>query len=133
VSDRTPGLPPFPSNPPPEGLLAYLQANRRSATYLVAVNGATVAAPIILATRGQPVLAMGGFTGTDPAPTVAQLAALAASGQVRFVMLGGGLGPVNAGISQWVRAHATPVDPAAYGGSGTDQLYQVRVARSGPP
>jgi hypothetical protein len=47
------------------------------------------------------------------------------------VLLGGGLGRGNGDISQWVQAHGTPVDPAAYGESGTPRLYDLRGAASG--
>jgi hypothetical protein len=34
-------------------------------------------------------MAMGGFNGSDPAPTVAQLERMVAEGQIRYVLLGG--------------------------------------------
>ncbi|HWC39529.1 MAG TPA: hypothetical protein VG476_13415, partial [Acidimicrobiales bacterium] len=71
------------------GLISYLRSHQGSAKYLVAVNGSMQAAPIILAS-GQPVITMGGFNGSDPAPTLAQLQALVSSGQVHYVLLGGG-------------------------------------------
>ena len=37
------------------------------------MRGPDAAAAIILQTGGIPVMAMGGFSGSDPAPTVAQL------------------------------------------------------------
>lgn len=46
----------------------------RPATWIVAVSGAQSAASIELAT-GAPVMAMGGFSGTDAAPTLDQLQA----------------------------------------------------------
>ena len=46
------------------GLVSYLQANRNGYFYLVAVSSANQASSIALST-GQPVLAMGGFTGFD--------------------------------------------------------------------
>lgn len=73
-------------------LIAYLERNQGNATWLVAVQGANEAASIELAS-GRPVMAMGGFLGSDPAPTTSQLAQLVASGRVRFVMLGGLGGP----------------------------------------
>jgi hypothetical protein len=72
-------------------LLQYLVANRGTAKWIVAVNSAQSAGTIELAT-GLPVMAMGGFTGSDPTPTLAQLKAYVASGELRFVMVGGGLG-----------------------------------------
>jgi hypothetical protein len=68
-----------------------LKAHRGGAKYLVAANGSHTAAPIILATH-QPVITMGGFMGGDPSPSVSQLRKLVASGQLRYVLLGGGPG-----------------------------------------
>lgn len=69
-------------------LIAYLEAHRDGAKSLMATFNAQSAAPIILAT-GQPVMAIGGFSGGDPILTTTQFAALVAQGQVRFVMLQG--------------------------------------------
>jgi 4-amino-4-deoxy-L-arabinose transferase-like glycosyltransferase len=72
-------------------LLNYLVANRGSATWIVAADSAQEAGSIELAT-GLPVMAMGGFTGSDPAPTLAQLEGYVASGKLRFVLESGGTG-----------------------------------------
>jgi hypothetical protein len=71
------------------GLISYLRAHKGSAKYLVAVSGSMQSAPIILAT-GQPVITMGGFNGSDPAPTLAQFQSLVSSGKVHYVLLNGG-------------------------------------------
>ncbi len=100
----------------------YLTANRGNARWIVAVSSANQAGSIELAT-GQPVMAMGGFSGSDPAPTLQQLQAYVASGELRFVLVGGG-GPGGPGgpsggfggfaggsgeVSSWVTATCTPV------------------------
>jgi len=106
-------------------LIEYLVANRGSATWIVAVNGANEAGSIELAS-GMPVMAMGGFSGRDPAPTLSQLQAYVASGQLRFVLIGGGRGgPNSAGseISSWVTANGTAVESV---GNGT--LYDLSGA-----
>jgi 4-amino-4-deoxy-L-arabinose transferase-like glycosyltransferase len=72
-------------------LLQYLVANRGSAQWIVAADSAQEAGSIEIAT-GLPVMAMGGFTGSDPAPTLAQLKSYVASGKLRFVLAGGGPG-----------------------------------------
>jgi 4-amino-4-deoxy-L-arabinose transferase-like glycosyltransferase len=72
-------------------LLTYLVANRGSATWIVAATSAQEAGSIEIAT-GLPVMAMGGFTGSDPAPTLDQLKSYIASGKLRFVLAGGGMG-----------------------------------------
>ena len=102
---------------------SYLLANRGDATWIVATWSANGAGSIELAS-GQPVMAMGGFSGSDPAPTLDQLKAYVASGQLRYVLLGsgGGMGGGSSStISAWVTSVGTVVD---YGGSaGT--LYDL--------
>ena len=73
------------------GLLHYLESHQGSAEYLVAVQGSQTAAPYILES-GRAVIAMGGFTGSDPTPTLAQFEALVKAGKVRYVVIGGGAG-----------------------------------------
>jgi 4-amino-4-deoxy-L-arabinose transferase-like glycosyltransferase len=103
----------------------YLVANRGTATWIVAVQSANTAAPIELST-GLPVMAMGGFTGSDPAPTLAQLKAYVASGELRFVMVGGGGGPSNgsSSVSSWVTTACKVVTV----GSTTTSVYDCAGA-----
>ena len=72
-----------------QALVSYLEKHQGSAAYLVAVTGSQTAAPLILST-GKPVIAMGGFSGGDPAPTLAQFKQLVATGKVHYVLVGGG-------------------------------------------
>jgi 4-amino-4-deoxy-L-arabinose transferase-like glycosyltransferase len=67
-------------------LIPYLQAHRGHARFLLAASDAKTADPISLATR-QPVIAIGGFSGSDPAPTTEQLERLVNSGELRYVLL----------------------------------------------
>jgi 4-amino-4-deoxy-L-arabinose transferase-like glycosyltransferase len=108
-------------------LVAYLLANRGAATWIVATWSANGAGSIELASLA-PVMAMGGFSGGDPTPTLDQLKAYVASGQLRYVLLGtGGGGPgggSSTAIGAWVTSVGTVVD---YGGSaGT--LYDLSGA-----
>jgi hypothetical protein len=118
-----------------EGLVAYLAEHKGTADYLVAVQGATAAVPVILAT-GQPVMAMGGFGGADPAPTLERFRALVAAGRVHYVLVSGsiGMGPGltaapgmggRSGVFQWVMANGTVVPSSEYGGSAVGTLYYV--------
>jgi hypothetical protein len=123
-------------------LIAYLLANRNGATWIVATTSANEAGSIQLAS-GEPVMAMGGFSGSDPAPSLAQLQALVASGELRYVLIGGagpgadggggraGGGPAGGGragstseITAWVTSVGTAVD---FGGSG-GALYDLSGA-----
>jgi 4-amino-4-deoxy-L-arabinose transferase-like glycosyltransferase len=108
-------------------LAAYLVANRGDATWIVAVSGANEAGSIELAT-GLPVMAMGGFNGGDPAPTLEQLKAYVSSGQLRYVLVGGRGGP-NGGssaINDWVSANGRLVLDV-----GNGSLYDLSTAASG--
>jgi hypothetical protein len=113
-----------------QALVAYLVAHQGSATWIVAATSAGEAGPIELAT-GLPVMAMGGFTGSDPAPTLVQLKAHISSGQLRYVLAGGGNGgqggsdPTVSARTAWVTSACTLV---VYGGSGTSTLYDCSGA-----
>jgi 4-amino-4-deoxy-L-arabinose transferase-like glycosyltransferase len=111
-------------------LIAYLERNQGRATWLVAVASSNQAAPIELAT-GKPVMAMGGFSGGDPAMTVSELQSLVRSGQLRYVLAGGGGGGPAGGGSQsvmsWVTQHGRLVSSSE---SGTSGLYDLSGAVS---
>ena len=76
---------------------------------------------------------MGGFSGSDPTPTLAQFKKLVAEGEVHYVLVsstggggpGGGGGTVSS-VLTWVEAHGTKVSASAYGGSTSGgTLYYV--------
>ncbi|WP_433517709.1 ArnT family glycosyltransferase [Nonomuraea sp. CA-143628] len=100
-------------------MISYLTANQGEAEWLVAVSSAMQASSIILST-GKPVMAMGGFTGSDPAMTVTRLKELVASGKLRYVLAGGddrgGPGRGNNEVTTWVQANCKAV-------TGQDGLY----------
>jgi 4-amino-4-deoxy-L-arabinose transferase-like glycosyltransferase len=79
--------------------------------WAAATVGAESAAPLQLAS-GKPVMAIGGFNGTDATPTLAQFERLVAAGEIHYFVganqasFGGGSGSA-AQISAWVRAHFT--------------------------
>ncbi len=100
-------------------LIRYLEAHQGTAKYLVATVSANQAAPIILAT-GKPVMALGGFTGSDPILTVAQLQTLVREGQIRYFLLGGGGGGGNSAVEQWVTSNCSTVTDSA---AGSSSLY----------
>jgi 4-amino-4-deoxy-L-arabinose transferase-like glycosyltransferase len=109
-----------------QSLLDYLVANRGSATWIAAVSGANEGGSIELST-GLPVMAMGGFSGSDPAPTLEQLQSYVASGQLRYILIGGGgmggPGRSSSDISDWATTKGTVVDEV---GGGT--LYDLSGA-----
>jgi 4-amino-4-deoxy-L-arabinose transferase-like glycosyltransferase len=77
--------------------------------WVAATVGSQSAAPIELAT-GKSVIAIGGFSGSDPAPTLAQFQALVANGEVHYYLAGGRGGPGGgsgsaSAITSWVSSH----------------------------
>jgi len=74
-----------------EATLQYLREERGDADWLVATPSAMTAGQIIIDT-GEPVMALGGFSGNDRILDVAGFDALVREGRIRFVLLGGGLG-----------------------------------------
>ncbi|MGX6600574.1 glycosyltransferase family 39 protein [Micromonosporaceae bacterium Da 78-11] len=99
--------------------------------WAAATNGSMQAAPLELAS-GKAVMAIGGFTGSDNSPTLAQFQAYVAGGQVHYYLAGGrgggrggpGGGGQGAGtqIEEWVTANfaATTV--------GSSTVYDLTAA-----
>ena len=92
-------------------LVAYLTSHQQGETFLAATLDAQTAAPIILET-GEPVMAMGGFSGGDPILTEEELARRVVKGEVRFFLLSG-LGSRRGGrqpaLKQWIVTHCVAV------------------------
>jgi 4-amino-4-deoxy-L-arabinose transferase-like glycosyltransferase len=127
-------------------LLRYLEQHQGTTTYLLAVGNSMSAAPYIIQT-GKPVMSLGGFSGSDPILTTAQLQALIKNNTVRYFLIGGqGGGPGgDNSLSTWVQTSCTAVSSSAWQASGAtgagttggamgmrQQLYDCgNVARSG--
>ncbi|MEU7867176.1 glycosyltransferase family 39 protein [Dactylosporangium sp. NPDC049140] len=78
-------------------------------TWAAATTGDQTAAELELAT-GKSVIAIGGWDGSDPAPTLAEFRAMVAKGQVAYYVAGGrggGMGGGNSDIATWVAANYT--------------------------
>ena len=72
-------------------LVAFALAHQHDARFVLATSNAGQAESIIIAT-GLPVMNLGGFDGSDRTLTLAQFQARVASGDVRYVLVGGGAG-----------------------------------------
>jgi 4-amino-4-deoxy-L-arabinose transferase-like glycosyltransferase len=105
-------------------LTDYLLANRQDAEFILATLSARDAAPIILAT-GEPVMALGGFSGNDRILSADQLAARVADNDVRFFLLPPQGGPQQGDTTRWVREHCARVPPRLWQGPGVPggELY----------
>jgi hypothetical protein len=99
---------------PSAALKAALLANAKNYTWVAATVGSNNAAGLQLAT-GKAVMAIGGFNGTDPSPTLAQFEKWVSEGKIHYFIGGGSLGGGGFGgnsssgtgsqIATWVQSH----------------------------
>lgn len=106
-------------------LVEYLLQNQNGATWLVAVDSANESAAIQL-TSGQPVMAIGGFNGSDTPLTLEQFKQLVATGKLKYYAAsshghGGGPNGGNSEITNWIKKNGKVVN---YGGSDVT-LYEL--------
>jgi 4-amino-4-deoxy-L-arabinose transferase-like glycosyltransferase len=94
-------------------ITALLQDDADSYTWAAAAVGSNTAAGYQLASQ-EPVMAIGGFNGSDPSPTLEQFEQDVADGQVHWFIAGGGFGGQQNGgssasseIAAWVEATFT--------------------------
>jgi len=97
---------------PNAALVSALQANAGSYAWVAATVGSNNASGYQLAT-GDPVMAIGGFNGSDPSPTIAQFQQLVAGGKIHY-FISGGVGMQSSGgssssqqIASWVASNFT--------------------------
>jgi 4-amino-4-deoxy-L-arabinose transferase-like glycosyltransferase len=104
---------------PGPALTEMLRADADGYQWTAAAVGSNNAAGYQLAS-GEPVMAVGGFNGTDPAPTLAEFKALVADGRVHYFVGGHSMmSPFGAGhsggsreaadIATWVAAAYSPI------------------------
>jgi 4-amino-4-deoxy-L-arabinose transferase-like glycosyltransferase len=74
---------------PNSALVKKLQASASRYTWVAAAVGANTAAGYQLGS-GDPVMAIGGFNGTDPDPSLAAFKKLVSEGKVHYFIAGGG-------------------------------------------
>jgi hypothetical protein len=100
---------------PDAELVALLQQDADRYSWVAAAIGSNSAAGVQLAT-GDPVMAIGGFNGSDPAPTLAQFQQYVAEGRIHYFLGGGRMGGMRGAmggsdaarqISAWVQEHFT--------------------------
>jgi 4-amino-4-deoxy-L-arabinose transferase-like glycosyltransferase len=105
---------------PDTEVVSALSADASAYRWVAAAIGSQNAAGLQLGT-GLPVMAIGGFNGSDPSPTLAQFQQYVADGDIHYLVssgngggaggLGGGMGGSGTGsqISEWVAANFTQV------------------------
>jgi 4-amino-4-deoxy-L-arabinose transferase-like glycosyltransferase len=100
---------------PDAELVALLQRDAGRYRWVAAAIGSNSAAGVQLAT-GDPVMAIGGFNGSDPAPTLARFQQYVAEGKIHYFLgggrmgMGGSMGGSDAArqIAAWVQEHFAP-------------------------
>ncbi|MBV9823658.1 MAG: glycosyltransferase family 39 protein, partial [Actinobacteria bacterium] len=105
---------------PSAAVVSALKADASNYTWVAAAVGSNSAAGFQLATE-KPVMAIGGFNGSDPSPTLAEFQALVKAGRIHYFVAGGGFGGggrfgnqsggsnASSQISSWVEGNYTAV------------------------
>jgi 4-amino-4-deoxy-L-arabinose transferase-like glycosyltransferase len=102
-------------------LIQYLETHQGTSKYLVATASSNSADSIILSTN-KPVMALGGFSGSDPVLTTSQLQTLIQQNQVHyFLVSSGNFGPGGgqSTLTSWVQQHGTVVPTSQWQSSST--------------
>jgi 4-amino-4-deoxy-L-arabinose transferase-like glycosyltransferase len=98
---------------PSDEVVQFLEDGTDGYTWVLATVGANRAAGFQLATD-DPVMAIGGFNGTDEWPTLEGFQQMVADHEVHYFLAGGGFGPgggsgTSSSISDWVSSSFTEV------------------------
>ncbi len=99
---------------PDAAVVEALSADADSYDWVAAAVGSQSAAGLQLGTE-LPVMAIGGFNGSDPAPTLEQFQEYVDAGRIHYFLAGGGFGGQQGGseaateIAAWVSQHFTEV------------------------
>lgn len=101
-------------------LISFLKKNKGNAKYLLVVSSSQSAQGIIIKT-GEPVMALGGFSGSDNILTLAQFKELVKKGEVRYVMTGGMDRGSNSEIMNWVRENGKLVPTSEWNDTSVNQ------------
>jgi hypothetical protein len=119
---------------PSTAVVSALSANADQYTWAAAAIGSQNAAGLQIGTQ-LPVMAIGGFNGSDPSPTLAQFQEYVRAGQIHYFLAGGGFGGQQSGgsnassqISTWVQQNFATV---TIGGTTLYDLTQPATGSSG--
>jgi len=112
-------------------ILDYAKKNSGGAEITLAIAGSAQAASPYIMRSDEVVIGMGGFSGSDNAPSVDQLQTWVSEGRLKFVLSGGERGGPGGrgdnGRSEWIKQHCSTVDPNAYGGGSAQTLLECRA------
>ncbi|MFI1782122.1 ArnT family glycosyltransferase [Streptomyces rubiginosohelvolus] len=108
---------------------ALLTKDADDYTWVAAAVGAQNAASYQLAT-GDPVMAIGGFNGSDPSPTLAQFKKYVAEGKIHYFVSGGGMGGGMRGGAAGEGGGGMGGGPGGMGSSGTSSQISSWVTEN---
>ncbi|MFF8793065.1 ArnT family glycosyltransferase [Streptomyces globisporus] len=108
---------------------ALLTKDADDYTWVAAAVGAQNAASYQLAT-GEPVMAIGGFNGSDPSPTLAQFKKYVAEGKIHYFVSGGGMGGGMRGGTAGEGGGGMGGGPGGMGSSGTSSQISSWVTEN---
>lgn len=113
-----------------EALYKYLTEHNTGEKFLFATTRYNTAVPYIIE-KGAAVMAMGGFSGSDPILTTEKLEELVANKTVKYFLInsgGGGPGGGSSELTQWITSNGKAIASTEYGGS-SGTLYEVTVTK----
>ena len=100
----------------------YLISYKSKESWIVAVASSNSEGANLIIDTGEPVMSLGGFSGSDQILTVDTFQGLVDAGRIRYVLGsasddGGGMGSGNSAIFSWVSNQCAEVPAADWGGS----------------
>ncbi|WP_254306626.1 glycosyltransferase family 39 protein [Clostridium sp. 001] len=113
-------------------LIKFLENNKTNEKYLVVVPSANSYGSDLILKTGQPVMALGGFSGSDPILTVDQFKKLVSDGAVRYALVntgngrgfmgfGGSGSNSNNDIANWIKQNGKVVPDSKWNNSNTSK------------
>lgn len=105
-----------------QDLVRYLTEHNTGEKYLFATTSSQTAAPYIIETR-KAVMAMGGFSGSDPILTVDKLKKMVENGDVKYFLLSGEGGGGRGGsseVTQWIVQNSTAITESEWKGTASE-------------
>ncbi|MBV4415477.1 ArnT family glycosyltransferase [Clostridium tyrobutyricum] len=108
-------------------LISFLEKNYKEEKYLVAVPSATSYGSELILETGKSVMALGGFSGSDPILTLKQFKQLVNNGDVRYAIVNitsGRINSPNNNIVNWIRKSGTIVPESEWKDS-TSSMQQT--------
>lgn len=102
-------------------LIRYLSTHQSEGTFLFGTIDAPTAAPYIIKT-GKPVMAIGGFNGTDPILKPEQLEDFVKEGKIHYFYFPSNIPAANSSVAKWIREHGKLIDSSQWAGVSAHEV-----------